>query len=225
MKKNNMMKSAVLMMLAAMAINSCSTSKNVNKEIKDENQVARPGNDMDMDEQYLTLSDAQLDILQKNNKFAFNLFQKVSGMDSKVVSPMSVSYLMGMLANGADGVFVGQLLIVPLSPVAAEVLAGHLLGLLQCHGGLGVLQSRDDAGGLFQQIRPDGLLPVDQQHAVAAHVAPAGGGDERRPLFHRLALVAGEVHPALLHHPIEGREAVVPLPGDLDLVGGDGLRG
>ena len=56
-----------------------------------------------MDEQYLTLSDAQLDILQKNNKFAFNLFQKVSGMDSKVVSPMSVSYLMGMLANGADG--------------------------------------------------------------------------------------------------------------------------
>ena len=103
MKKNNMMKSAVLMMLAAMAINSCSTSKNVNKEIKDENQVARPDKDMDMDEEYLTLSDAQLDILQKNNKFAFNLFQKVSGMDSKVVSPMSVSYLMGMLANGADG--------------------------------------------------------------------------------------------------------------------------
>ena len=29
-----MMKSAVLMMLAAMAINSCSTSKNVNKEIR-----------------------------------------------------------------------------------------------------------------------------------------------------------------------------------------------
>ena len=103
MKKNNMMKSAVLMMLAAMAINSCSTSKNVNKEIKDGNQVARPSEDMDMDEQYLTLSDAQLDILQKNNKFAFNLFQKVSGMDSKVVSPMSVSYLMGMLANGDDG--------------------------------------------------------------------------------------------------------------------------
>ena len=103
MKKNNMMKSAMLMMLAAMAINSCSTSKNGNKEIKDENQVARPDNDMDMDEEYLTLSDAQLDILQKNNKFAFNFFQKVSGMDSKVVSPMSVSYLMGMLANGADG--------------------------------------------------------------------------------------------------------------------------
>ena len=102
MKKNNMMKAAVLMLLAATAISSCSTSKNVNKEIKDENQVARPDNDMDMDEEYLTLSDAQLDILQKNNKFAFNLFQKVSGMDSKVVSPMSVSYLMGMLANGAD---------------------------------------------------------------------------------------------------------------------------
>ena len=51
MKKNNMMKSAVLMLLAAMAINSCSTSKNVNKEIKDENQVARPDNDMDMDEE------------------------------------------------------------------------------------------------------------------------------------------------------------------------------
>ena len=51
MKKNNMMKSAVLMLLAAMAINSCSTSKNVNKEIKDANQVARPDNDMEMDEE------------------------------------------------------------------------------------------------------------------------------------------------------------------------------
>ena len=115
-----------------------------------------------------------------------------------------------------------QLAVVALSPVAAEVLAGHLFGLLQGHRGLGVFQPGDSAGGLFQQIRTHGLFLVDQQHAVAAHIAPAGRRDERRPLLHRLALVAGQVHAALLHHPVKGRKAVVPLAGDLDLVGGDG---
>ncbi len=51
----------------------------------------------------LILTDGQRELLAKNNAFALNLFNKVSGMDSKVISPLSVSGLMSMLANGADG--------------------------------------------------------------------------------------------------------------------------
>ncbi len=60
-------------------------------------------NEEDLDNSYLVLSDSQQEIVKKNNAFALRLFDKISGMDSKVVSPMSVAYLMGMLANGADG--------------------------------------------------------------------------------------------------------------------------
>ena len=127
-----------------------------------------------------------------------------------------------IFARGLLGLTVGQFILVPFAPVPAEVLAGHLFGLLQGHRGLGVFQPGDGAGGLFQQIRTHGLFLVDQQHAVAAHIAPAGRRDERRPLLHRLALVAGQIHAALLHHPVKGRKAVVPLAGDLDLIGGDG---
>lgn len=57
-----------------------------------------------MDTEYLFLSDAQRSFIEKNNQFALNFFSKVSGKDSRVVSPLSLTYLMGMLANGADGV-------------------------------------------------------------------------------------------------------------------------
>ena len=74
------------------------------------------------------------------------------------------------------GLPVGQFILVPFAPVPAEVLAGHLFGLLQGHRGLGVFQPGDGAGGLFQQVRTHGLFLVDQQHTVAAHIAPAAAG-------------------------------------------------
>ncbi len=57
-----------------------------------------------MDAAYLYLSDAQRSFVVKNNQFALNFFSKLSGKDSYVVSPLSLTYLMGMLANGANGV-------------------------------------------------------------------------------------------------------------------------
>ena len=56
-----------------------------------------------IDNDYLILSDAQRDLLAKNNTFAINLFNKTNGMDSRVISPLSVTGLMTILANGADG--------------------------------------------------------------------------------------------------------------------------
>lgn len=57
----------------------------------------------ELDNDYLILSDAQRSMIDRNNAFGLRLFNKVAGMDTKVVSPLSVSYLMAMLANGADG--------------------------------------------------------------------------------------------------------------------------
>lgn len=55
------------------------------------------------DPSFLILSDAQRKIVEGNNEFAFNLFSQVTDFESKVISPLSVSYLMGMLSNGANG--------------------------------------------------------------------------------------------------------------------------
>ena len=101
--------SAAILASAAMAMTSCSSSKNAQNENATkaekitEAEVARPSADEEMDEGYLVLSEAQQNIVKKNNDFAFKLYQQISGMDSEVVSPMSIAYLMGMLANGADG--------------------------------------------------------------------------------------------------------------------------
>ena len=106
---NKRMMSAAMIATAALAFTSCSTSKNAqngNKNqvsVKDDGVATYPSEDMDMDRDFLIYSDAQRNIVNKNNGFAFQLFHQIQGMDGKVVSPMSIAYLMGMLANGADG--------------------------------------------------------------------------------------------------------------------------
>lgn len=45
----------------------------------------------------------RLNMIQQNNSFAVNLFNSINGLGSTVVSPLSATYLMAMLANGADG--------------------------------------------------------------------------------------------------------------------------
>lgn len=111
---NRKMMSAAMIATAALAFTSCSTSKSAqtgNKNqvsVKDDGIATLPAEDMDPT--FLIYSDAQRNVVKKNNDFAFNLFHQIQGMDGKVVSPMSVAYLMGMLANGADGATQQQIL-------------------------------------------------------------------------------------------------------------------
>ena len=103
---------AAILLTAALTV-SCHSSKklqNPNNPSTDNTVVVTPSNSTDMDEAYLTLSDAQRDIVNRNNVFALQLFNQVSDHSSKVVSPLSVAYLMGMLANGADGVSQQEIL-------------------------------------------------------------------------------------------------------------------
>lgn len=101
MKKVTM---TLAMMAMMMGLASCGTTKNAdNSKNNQQDDLVASREDGLMDDNYLILSDAQRDIIENNNAFALNLFSQMKGFDSKVVSPMSVSYLMGMLANGADG--------------------------------------------------------------------------------------------------------------------------
>lgn len=97
-------KNMAIMGMATLMMASCGTAHKTQKEednTGDSRQVMHePGQ---MDPGYLILTDEQRDVITKNNDFALRFFRHFSGFDSKVVSPLSVSYLMGMLANGANG--------------------------------------------------------------------------------------------------------------------------
>jgi len=86
--------------MAAVMLVSCGAAKKSGQS--DAGKIVM-GNMEETDSGYLILSDAQRVLLAKNNTFALNLFNKVSGMDSRVISPLSVTGLMTILSNGADG--------------------------------------------------------------------------------------------------------------------------
>lgn len=97
---NKNAKRVVLSGMAVIMMVSCGTAK---KGGQSDTVVASKGDMEAIDNDYLILSDAQRDLLAKNNTFAINLFNKTNGMDSRVISPLSVTGLMTILANGADG--------------------------------------------------------------------------------------------------------------------------
>ena len=103
--------------LLAMMLASCGTTQNkqnINTDINAKIEATKPLDNMD--NEYLILSDAQQSIVDRGNQFALNLFRTQAGMDSKVVSPLSVSFLMAMLANGADSTTKDEI----LSTVASD---------------------------------------------------------------------------------------------------------
>lgn len=101
------MKTFALMGMTAMVLSACRTAC---VEKAAENGNANWSVNEEVDESFLILSDAQHEMVNNNNSFAFSLYNKTMGMNSRVVSPLSVTYLMSMLANGADGETQQQIL-------------------------------------------------------------------------------------------------------------------
>ena len=101
------MKTFALMGMTAMVLSACRTTR---VEKAAENGNANWSVNEEVDESFLILSDAQHEMVNNNNSFAFSLYNKTMGMNSRVVSPLSVTYLMSMLANGADGETQKQIL-------------------------------------------------------------------------------------------------------------------
>ena len=52
----------------------------------------------------ITLTDAERTLVEQNSDFAFNLFRQTRGTDNHVLSPLSITYALGMLNNGAEGI-------------------------------------------------------------------------------------------------------------------------
>lgn len=52
---------------------------------------------------YIQLTENEKKLVEQNNDFAFNLFRKIRDGKSKVLSPLSITYALGMLNNGAGG--------------------------------------------------------------------------------------------------------------------------
>lgn len=52
---------------------------------------------------YIELTDGERQLVAQNNDFAFSLFRKTRGGKSIIMSPLSVTYALGMLNNGAKG--------------------------------------------------------------------------------------------------------------------------
>lgn len=133
MKKKVLPVAVAVMAMASLA--SCGTSKKLqdSKSVK-ENTVATK-TDHIIDEGFLVLSDEQRKMIDGSNEFALNLFCQVSGFDSKVISPMSVSYLMGMLANGADGETRREILTaMGCNGVSLEQLNEFYAEMIRCAG-------------------------------------------------------------------------------------------
>ncbi len=51
----------------------------------------------------IELAEGEQELINSNNDFAFNLFRKARGDTSKILSPLSITFALGMLNNGADG--------------------------------------------------------------------------------------------------------------------------
>ena len=52
----------------------------------------------------ISLTDEERALVEQNSDFAFNLFGKTRGTESQVISPLSITYALGMLNNGAEGI-------------------------------------------------------------------------------------------------------------------------
>ena len=51
----------------------------------------------------ITLSEAERELVSGNNGFAYDLFEKAKGDESLILSPLSITYALGMMNNGATG--------------------------------------------------------------------------------------------------------------------------
>lgn len=102
------------LLLVALAFCSCGTRKYIHgceyPDLKENTRIESGTKNIEVtkpkqtfDNGYLILSDVQRGIVDGNNQMAFELFKKTASFDSRVVSPLSVSYLLGMLVNGTDG--------------------------------------------------------------------------------------------------------------------------
>ena len=101
MKKNVLWVAVALM--TAIGFGACSSDDNVALEREEEVTPDEPLSNEDNDRKDISLTRSETELVNSNNDFAFNLFRKVTSQKSEIVSPISITYALGMLNNGAAG--------------------------------------------------------------------------------------------------------------------------
>ena len=82
-----------------MAMSGC-TGNVINDDVINDDPLSNENNER----RDISLTRAEEDLVNGNNDFAFNLFRKVSDKpQSMILSPISITYALGMLNNGAAG--------------------------------------------------------------------------------------------------------------------------
>ena len=71
--------------------------------LPNENNNNEPLSNENNERKDISLTRAEQELVNSNNDFAFNLFRKVTSQKSEIVSPISITYALGMLNNGAVG--------------------------------------------------------------------------------------------------------------------------
>lgn len=91
--KKNVMWLAIALMMATMTV-SCTK-----EEVTPDEPLSNENNDL----KDISLTRTEQELVKGSNDFAFNLFRKVTSQKSEIISPISITYALGMLNNGAVG--------------------------------------------------------------------------------------------------------------------------
>lgn len=103
--KERMKRTAIALILMPALLTGCSLDDDGIKELEPEPEVEPVISLVDN----MELTPAELELVNNSNEFALNLFRQITdpavdeGMKSHIVSPLSITYALGMLNNGAAG--------------------------------------------------------------------------------------------------------------------------
>ena len=97
MKKRHLWVAVALIM--ALGLTGCTGSDDEASVTPNENVQPEEFEEVD----YIDLTRAERQLVGNSNDFAFNLFRKMKGNNSLILSPISITYALGMLNNGASG--------------------------------------------------------------------------------------------------------------------------
>ena len=102
MKKGTMWAAIALTMMAATALSGCSLDSDSQGPVLIIDPVEPPTS--------MELTRGEQELVNQSNAFAFNLFRKAQDeLKSQILSPISITYALGMLNNGADGETLAQI--------------------------------------------------------------------------------------------------------------------
>ena len=92
---------AITLIMMATALTACTKSD----EVDTPNEVTsdEPLSNEDNERRDISLTRSEQELVNENNKFAFNLFRTARQEKDLILSPISITYALGMLNNGAAG--------------------------------------------------------------------------------------------------------------------------